>query len=53
MQIICWGFLDLAVSRLSGRPASDPDAVVTAFLQSTYQAAANLAHWDGALEVRP
>lgn len=36
------------------RAAADPDAVVTAFLQSTYEAAADLAHWDRpALEVRP
>ena len=36
------------------RAAADPDAVVTAFLQSTYEAAADLAHWDrAALEVRP
>jgi hypothetical protein len=35
------------------RAAADPDAVVAAFLQSTYNAAAELAHWDrAALEVR-
>ena len=28
--------------------ASDPDAMLLAFLQSTYEAAANLAHWDRA-----
>ena len=28
------------------RSASDPDAVLTSFLQSTYDAAANLAGWD-------
>jgi len=28
------------------RTASDPDAVLLAFLQSTYEAAANAAHWD-------
>lgn len=33
------------------RRAADPDATLTAFLQSTYDAAADLAHWDrGALE---
>jgi hypothetical protein len=33
------------------RTASDPDATLLAFLQSTYEAAANLAKWDrGALE---
>jgi hypothetical protein len=30
------------------RAAPDPDAALTAFLQSTYEAAANLAHWDRA-----
>jgi hypothetical protein len=30
------------------RTASDPDAVVLEFLQSTYEAAANAAHWDRA-----
>lgn len=35
------------------RAATDPDAVVGAFLQSIYEAAAELAHWDrAALEVR-
>jgi hypothetical protein len=28
------------------RSAADPDAALTAFLQSTYAAAADLAHWD-------
>jgi hypothetical protein len=28
------------------RTAPDPDAALLAFLQSTYEAAANLAHWD-------
>ena len=28
------------------RTAPDPDAALTAFLQSTYQAAADLSHWD-------
>jgi hypothetical protein len=28
------------------RTAADPDAVLIEFLQSTYEAAANLAHWD-------
>jgi len=26
--------------------AGDPDAVLLAFLQSTYEGAATLAHWD-------
>jgi hypothetical protein len=30
------------------RTAPDPDAALTAFLQSTYEAAATLAHWDRA-----
>jgi hypothetical protein len=30
------------------RQASEPDAVLLAFLQSTYEAAANLGHWDRA-----
>ena len=30
------------------RTASNPDAALTQFLQSTYEAAANLAHWDRA-----
>ena len=30
------------------RAAPDPDAALTAFLQSTYEAAADLAHWDRA-----
>ena len=30
------------------RTAPDPDAALTAFLQSTYEAAADLAHWDRA-----
>jgi hypothetical protein len=34
------------------REASDPDATLLAFLQSTHAAAADLAHWDrAALEV--
>jgi hypothetical protein len=28
------------------RQASDPDAMILAFFQSTYEAAANLGHWD-------
>jgi len=28
------------------RQADDPDAMLLAFLQSTYEAAANLGHWD-------
>jgi hypothetical protein len=35
------------------RSAADPDSVLLTFLQSTYEAAANCAHWDrAALEVR-
>jgi hypothetical protein len=35
------------------RSAADPDSVLLEFLQSTYEAAANCAHWDrAALEVR-
>jgi hypothetical protein len=30
------------------RTAPDPDAALLAFLQTTYEAAANLAHWDRA-----
>lgn len=30
------------------RQASEPDAVILAFLQSTYEAAAHLGHWDRA-----
>ncbi|MCE9657309.1 MAG: DUF5996 family protein [Burkholderiales bacterium] len=32
------------------RSAADPDATLLAFLQTTYRAAADLAHWDPALE---
>lgn len=36
------------------RTAADPDATLKTFLQSTYDAAAELGHWDrAALEVRP
>jgi hypothetical protein len=36
------------------RSAADPEAELTAFLQSTYEAAADLAHWDRvALEREP
>ena len=36
------------------RTSADPDATLLAFLQSTYEAAANRAHWDRtALERRP
>lgn len=36
------------------REAADPEAMLAAFLQSTYDAAANLAHWDRAsLEREP
>jgi hypothetical protein len=33
--------------------ADDPDAALLAFLQSTYEAAAELAHWDRAALERP
>ena len=34
------------------RTAADPDAVLLSFLQSTYEAAAEIGHWDrAALEV--
>jgi hypothetical protein len=36
------------------RTSADPDAALLEFLQTTYEAAANLAKWDrGALEVKP
>ena len=35
------------------RTADDPDATLTAFLESTYEAAANLAQWDRADLERP
>jgi hypothetical protein len=36
------------------RQADDPDAMLLAFFQSTYEAAANLGHWDRvALERTP
>ncbi len=36
------------------RQSADPDAALLSFLQSTYEAAANCAHWDrAALEVSP
>jgi hypothetical protein len=36
------------------RTSADPDAALLEFLQSTYEAAANSAHWDrAALEVPP
>jgi hypothetical protein len=36
------------------RTSPDPDRTLLEFLESTYEAAANLAHWDrGALEVSP
>ncbi|MBD2186101.1 hypothetical protein H6S82_24640 [Planktothrix sp. FACHB-1355] len=36
------------------RQASDPDAMVLSFLQSTYEAAANLGHWErAALDYNP
>ncbi len=35
------------------RTSADPDAALLAFLQSTYEAAANLAHWDREFLERP
>ena len=35
------------------RSASDPDAALLAFLQSTYEAAASNANWDRAALERP
>jgi Family of unknown function (DUF5996) len=36
------------------RQAADPETMLLTFLQSTYEAAANLAHWDrGLLERSP
>jgi hypothetical protein len=35
------------------RTAKDPDATLTAFLESTYEAAADLAEWDRAAFERP
>ncbi|MBW4620568.1 MAG: hypothetical protein KME17_14590 [Cyanosarcina radialis HA8281-LM2] len=35
------------------RQADDPDATLLAFFQSTYEAAANLGHWDRAALERP
>jgi hypothetical protein len=36
------------------RSSADPDAAVLAFLQSSYEAAADGAHWDrAALECEP
>ncbi|MGH2413993.1 MAG: DUF5996 family protein, partial [Microcystaceae cyanobacterium] len=36
------------------RQAEEPESMVLAFLQSTYEAAANLGHWDrAALEYNP
>jgi hypothetical protein len=32
------------------RSAADPDAAALRFLESTYRAAADLAHWDPALD---
>jgi len=37
----------------SVRTAPDPDAVVLSFLQATYEAAADLAHWDRPALERP
>jgi hypothetical protein len=38
----------------SMRQSAEPDTALLAFLQSTYEAAANSAHWDrAALEVQP
>ena len=35
------------------RGAADPDATLMRFLQTSYRAAADLAHWDPALECAP
>ncbi len=35
------------------RQAADPEAMLLTFLESTYEAAANLAHWDRELLERP
>jgi Family of unknown function (DUF5996) len=60
-----WGSFDLAVSRFSGRRALRPNAdtitkegyspehSLLAFWQSTYDAGANLAHWNRAELERP
>jgi hypothetical protein len=39
-------FGDFILPYRSVRTADDPDAMLLAFLQSTYEAAAELAHWD-------
>ena len=36
--------------RFAESSATDPDAALLAFLQSSYRAAADLGHWDAALE---
>jgi hypothetical protein len=35
------------------RSADDPDQALLDFLNTTYRAAADLAHWDGSLECAP
>jgi hypothetical protein len=35
------------------RSRTDPDAALLAFLQSSYEAAANLAHWERSRLERP
>jgi hypothetical protein len=48
------GFGEFVLDYESVRGSSDPDAAILAFLQSTYDAAANLAKWDRkALECAP
>jgi hypothetical protein len=47
------GFGEFVLPYEAARSAADPDAVLLEFLQSTYEAAANCAHWNrAALEVR-
>jgi hypothetical protein len=47
------GFGEFVLPYEAVRSAADPDTVLLEFLQSTYEAAANCAHWDrAALEVR-
>lgn len=45
---------EFTLSYAEVRAASDPNAILTSFLQATYDAAADLAHWDRAkLEREP
>jgi len=48
------GFGEFVLPYADVRAAADPDALLTGFLHSTYEAAADLAHWDrAALEREP